>query len=216
MKKQAFTATLLSTLLITALAGILFVNLVNANPGLWLLGFPRDPVKTPPEIIFQSPMNNQTYDPNFLWLNFTIVKPESWFLVANANYISPNNYIYVNITSVSYTIDGITSERMPLHDVTDLLVEQSPSRSLDFSTNLSLPEGAHNLTVSIQCDSYYWGSDNTLPSNIQINFSSEVVYFTIANAEPFPATLVVASVASLVAVVSVGLLVYFKKKGRAP
>jgi len=209
--KKALALILVLALLFSLLVGTRVVKLGMANPGLWLLGFPRDPVQTSPELIFQSPINNQTYDFPSVWLNFTIVKPESWFFVANPDYISPNNYIYVNITSISYTIDGITSETIPISDVTDLLVEYSPSRSLNFSTNLTLPEGAHNLTVSLQCDSYYWGSHHYLPDSIQMNFSSEVVDFTITSGSS-PTTLIIAASGASVAIIGIGLLVYFKKR----
>jgi len=122
-----------------------------------------------------------------IWLNFTIVKPESWFFVANSTYIKPNNYVYVNITSVSYSIDSITSKNIPILDVTDLLVENTPSRTLNFSTTLSLPKGAHNLTINLQFTSYYWGIHYSIPSNITLNFSSQTVCFTVLDSVPeFP------------------------------
>jgi hypothetical protein len=212
MKRKASTLTLILTLLLSLLIGISLVKLGTANPMLWLLGFPSSPVQTPPEIVFQSPIN-QTYDSNSMWLNFTIVKPESWFFVANN--ISPNNYIYVNITSISYTVDGITNESIPVSDVTDLLVEYSPDRSLNFSTKLTLPEGPHNLTVNLQRDSYYVDRAFTslYPSNIQMNFTSEVMYFTVTTSTPTstPTMLVIVPMVS-VAVVGIVLLVYFKKR----
>jgi hypothetical protein len=186
MKWKSSASVLIIVSLVSVLVGQI-VSLVMANPGLWLLGFPSEPVKTPPEIVFQSPLNDQTYDSNPIWLNFTIVKPESWFFVANSTYIKPNNYIYVNITSVSYSIDSITSKNIPILDVTDLLVENTPSRTLNFSTTLSLPKGAHNLTINLQCTSYYWGDHYSIPSNITLNFSSETVCFTVLGSVPeFP------------------------------
>jgi N-acetylneuraminic acid mutarotase len=75
-------------------------------------------------------------------------------------------------------------------------------REIESNFTLSgLSLGSHNVTV--------YATD--IAGNIGY---SETVYFTIAEApEPFPTTLVIASVAS-VAVVSVGLLVYLKKRKR--
>jgi hypothetical protein len=42
---------------------------------------------------------------------------------------------------------------------------------------------------------------------------SQTVYFSVAKPEPFPTTLVIASVSTL-AIVGLGLLVYFEKRGR--
>jgi hypothetical protein len=60
-----------------------------------------------------------------------------------------------------------------------------------------LPNGLHNVTV--------YATDETGNTG-----ASETAYFTIAEPEPFPTTLVAVSIVS-VAVVTVGLLVYLKK-----
>jgi len=75
-------------------------------------------------------------------------------------------------------------------------------REIESNSTLSgLPLGSHNVTV--------YATD--IAGNIGY---SETVYFTIAEApEPFPTTLVIASVV-LVAVIGLGLLVYFRKRKR--
>ena len=84
--------------------------------------------------------------------------------------------------------------------------------SLDQQTNVTisgnitlggLPEGSHNLIVYA----------NDTAGNM---VSSQTIFFTVETErelqpEPFPTTLVIASVAT-VAVISIGLLVYFKKR----
>jgi len=69
------------------------------------------------------------------------------------------------------------------------------------TTLANLPYGEHNVTV--------YATDNVG------NIGSETITFTIAEPEPepFPTTIVIASIVS-VAVVSIGLLVYFKKSKR--
>ena len=64
-----------------------------------------------------------------------------------------------------------------------------------------LPNGSHNLTVYVTDQSGNTGF-------------SETIYFTVDVPEPFPTTLIVASVIT-VAVYSIGLLVYFKKRQKA-
>jgi len=71
------------------------------------------------------------------------------------------------------------------------------------TTLTGLSDGEHNVTV------YAWDNAGNIGA-------SEIIYFSIAKeqeSEPFPTTWVATAVAP-VAVVSVGLLVYFTKRGR--
>jgi hypothetical protein len=70
--------------------------------------------------------------------------------------------------------------------------------TLTGNTTLTLKAGSHSLVL--------YASD--MAGNM---IASETIHFTIT--EPFPTTLVVASVL-VVAVVAIGLLVYFKKRHR--
>jgi hypothetical protein len=68
-------------------------------------------------------------------------------------------------------------------------------------TGLSL--GSHNLTIYAEDDA----GNNAASQNIQFTVTDE--------SEPFPTTLVaIASGASIVAAVSVGILLYVRKRGR--
>jgi hypothetical protein len=70
------------------------------------------------------------------------------------------------------------------------------------TTLANLPYGEHNVTV--------YATDNVG------NIASETITFTIAEPEPepFPTTLVATGAVATIAVVGVGLLVYFKKRKR--
>ena len=68
------------------------------------------------------------------------------------------------------------------------------------NTLTGLPKGSHNLTVYV--------TDRS--GNIGV---SETIYFSVDMPEPFPTTLVVASVIT-VAVVGAGIMIYFKKRKR--
>ena len=92
--------------------------------------------------------------------------------------------IYEPASSMSYSLDG-----------------QDNVTVAGNATLSGLPNGFHNLTVYVTD-----GSGNT--------GVSEVVYFNVDAPEPFPTTLVAASSIASVAVVGVGLLVYFRKRRR--
>jgi hypothetical protein len=66
------------------------------------------------------------------------------------------------------------------------------------ATLSGLPNGSHNLTLYVTDKSGNIGA-------------SDIIYFSVEVPEPFPTTLVVASVIT-VAVVGIGMLVYFKKR----
>jgi len=229
-RKVTGASFIIMALLLPATALSMFVNTVAANP-VWPSGFPITPVKTPPTITFQSPAEDQTYDSNFVWLNFSIVKPESWFLFTDEvldEEGNPVTFTVVNITSVSYTIDGVTNTSIPVYDLARLSTA-SPTRSLDFSINLTLPEGVHDVKVGFEAESFYvdtvyFTAENATGaypagvrlfdislSSVMVNGSSDTICFSVADS--FPTALVVAPIAS-VAVVGVGLLVYFKKRKR--
>jgi hypothetical protein len=61
-----------------------------------------------------------------------------------------------------------------------------------------LPNGDHNVTIYVTDEAGNTGV-------------SETIYFTVDVPEPFPTTLVIASVIT-VAIVCIGLLLYFKKR----
>jgi hypothetical protein len=214
MKRTALALTLISALLISAVAGAMFANLATANPGP-LLFFPTDPVTTPPAIVVHSPVQNRTYNSTDVWLNFTITKPETWFAFNVGSYENGTSIslTFGNITSVYYIVDDGERQNITVHD-TAYFLDVSPTQTLNFSTKLTLTEGAHNVKVSLEADCYYvvsyYGSEPF--SSVEVHGDSEPVNFTVYQ-EPFPTTLVsVASVASVTVVCAGLLLLYLKKR----
>ncbi len=195
-KKTLLTIAFISALLFSAVAGAMSVNLATANPAP-LFPLPWDkPVTTPTTIVVHSPVQNQIYNSTEVWLNFSIiVKPES---------------VFENVTSVYYVVDGSERQYIAVHDIETLFYPSS--RTLNFSCSLTLKEGAHNVTVSLEADSYYVlyvvGQGFTLPS-VAMHVASETIYFNVE--VPFPTTIVIAPMAS-VAIIGSGLLLYFKKR----
>ena len=228
MKKSALlAAAFMLALLSLAVVGTLFVNFVAANPTPWM-DLPTEPVKTSPTIVMQSPTQNQTYNSTNMWLNFTVVKPETWFKLPgeyggidlNGN---PLYLLLVNITSVYYFVDCGKRQDFPVHD-NSFMAAAFPNRTLTFSTNLTLAEGIHNITVSFEADSYYLVTDMSY-SSIKIYGSPEIINFTIAKEpelfpttpssepqQPFSIALVATASAATAAIVGLGLIVYFRKR----
>lgn len=127
---------------------------------------------------------------------------------------SPLTETFVNLTSIYFTVDGGGRQNIPVHDI-DSLFDTAPTLSLNFSTMLPLAVGAHSVKVGLEAGSHYvvryvYNVSEAL-SSVRLYTESDAVNFTIA--EPFPTTLVIASVIT-VAVVSIGLLVYFKKRNK--
>jgi hypothetical protein len=234
MKRRALTLTLILALSALIVGTAQIVNLAVANPTPWM-DLPTEPIKTSPTIVMQSPTQNQTYNSTNVWLNFTVVKPETWFKLPSkyGGVDSNGNPLYlllVNITSVYYFVDCGKRQDFPVHD-NSFMAAAFPNRTLDFSTNLTLAQGVHNITVSFEADSYYLVTEMSY-SSIKVYGSPEIINFTISKEpepfpttpspepqqpEPFPTTLVIAVSIVSVPLVGAGLLVYrvkFKKPAK--
>jgi hypothetical protein len=81
-------------------------------------------------------------------------------------------------------------------------LDEQADVTVDGNTTLKgLSSGEHNITV--------YATDEA--GNVG---ASETIYFSAAVPEPFPTTLVIAASGASVAVIGIGLLVYFKKRKR--
>ena len=180
MKKTVIALTIIFGLIFSVVSGELLFNLAVANPAP-LFAFPFEPVTTLPTIVVHSPVQNQTSNLPYVWLNFSIVKPESWFAFNAGAHAdgSPLTETFVNITSVYYTVDG-KRQVTPMHDI-DSLFDTSPTLTLNFSNVLPLAAGAHTVKVSLEATSYYWlgGYDwSTSHGTVKLYADSENVNFT--------------------------------------
>jgi hypothetical protein len=187
MKRTALALTIIFALSFSAVAGGLSLNRATANPAP-LFAFFRDPVTTLPTIVVHSPVQNQIYNSTSVWLNFSIIKPESWFAFnvgAHADG-SPLTETFVNITSVYCLVDG-RLQSIQFHDI-DSLFDTPPTLTLNFSTALPLVAGEHTVKVSCEATSYYLrmlksiyqgGYDwaNSVES-VELHADSETVNFT--------------------------------------
>jgi hypothetical protein len=140
MKRKALALTLILALSVSTVA-LQFFSVTSAN-FIGALILPNEPNTTPLTIVVHSPVQNETCNSTEVWLNFTIIKPKGFF---------------GNVTSVWYTVDGGESQNIEVHDrfVNDSDSIFLPIKELNFSSNLKLTAGAHNVKVSLEAQSFY-------------------------------------------------------------
>jgi hypothetical protein len=119
------------------------------------------------------------------------VELPGWMSPPSLGMVSPENVTYTEDVALDFTVNKQTLWLGYSVDGADV-VEVAGNITLS-----GLPSGLHNITVHAED---LFGNSVT----------SETVYFTIA--EPFPLVPVAAASGVSVAVVGVGLLVYFKKR----
>jgi hypothetical protein len=210
--KRTASATVVSIFAFSALIFASSVSLATANPAP-LFPFPwGEPVTTPPTIVVYSPVQNQTYSTNEIWLNFTIIKPETWFPSGHLAEMGYVNAVFGNVTTAYYTVDGGQRQNITVHDTDTLFTANSP-HTLNVSTLLTMTEGAHSLKVSLEADSY---CALQIPDqgfglkSIVVHNDSETVNFTI-----FPTSTVVFGLFGAAATVAaVSMLIHLKKHKR--
>jgi hypothetical protein len=116
--------------------------------------------------------------------------------------VSPNVSV-LSLENITYNVSDVPLEftvNEPYSRVSYSLDGQNNVTIIGNTTLTGLPNGGHNVIV--------YGTDEA--GNVGV---SQTVYFEVDVPEPFPTTMVIASVIT-VAVVGVGLLVYFKKRKR--
>lgn len=91
---------LLRRFVLFVLLTVFVVNVAVANP-VWTSYFPIEPVNTQPQIVFQSPQQSQTISSEKFWLNFTIIKPESWYVFTDEVSDQNGNPVYFNLVNIT-------------------------------------------------------------------------------------------------------------------
>jgi hypothetical protein len=225
VNKKTIAATLILAFLFSVVAGVLVVKVSKANP--WIIFKPATPIPStiPPIITLFSPQNNTAYASNNVYLSFNVSKPQ------------PPMPLEAGISFVKYTLDdNITG----LYFCDHYSSGSPPGiPEFSYSHNLTIPDGKHTLVVYaagvvLPGDmTIFWVDSNvtvlfsvglpqsepspspspssSFPSNSSPSLSpSPQETKNQLEPQPFPTTLVVASVAS-VALVGVCLVVYFGK-----
>jgi hypothetical protein len=188
MKRTATALTLIMALLFSAMAGTQIIFLVKANP---LTVSPNNPI-----IIIESPTND-TYNVNSLTLNVTIKTMKTLF--------EGTDPAQSTTRVVTYSLDGESSSV-----VTETSYDYNTSLgwNVTFTGVALLPElknGPHNITVHAEYDYNPYGIHRE---------SESTAYFAIDTTPLFPTAFCIAASGASLAVVGIGLLVYFKKRKR--
>ncbi len=217
MRKTA--AALIMILLITGAAQTYFVGLGMANP--YIEGyFPLQPATAKPSIVVESPIHNRDYSSDDAWLNFTIVKPETWFVpdVASTENYEPLTLAIGRIARVYYVLDNGEPQNITVEDgglPSDFSIDVVPTRIFNFSVPLSLTGGLHSVKVGFEAETYYYTgwevSDRGLRS-VKVDGFSEEVNFRIA--EPLQTGMIAAVTIALAMSAAAGLLLYRRKYRR--
>lgn len=205
MKRTALALTIILALLFSAMAGTLMVNLAQANPVVVPIS----------DLSLESPQN-KNYVQNFVQVSF------SYSILDE-----PVNDHSSMQTSVSYVLDGFESVSVSNYKIVSNKLPNSISYLVNFQIR-DLPNGSHTLFVHVSAT-----ADKGFTT---FAASSEVVTFTInanpssinptpspdptinptpsPDVQPFPITIVATASVASVAVVGIGLIVYFKKRRR--
>ena len=216
MRKIAASVAFVSLILILESAGSF--DLVWANP--YIEGyFPLQPATAKPSIVVDSPIQNRDFSSGVAWLNFTIAKPETWFVpdVASTEDYEPLTLAIGRITRVYYVLDNGEPQNITVKDgglPSDFSIDVVPTRIFNFSVPLSLTGGAHSVKVGFEADTYYYtGWDVSDPGlrSVKVYGFSEGVNFRIA--EPLQ-TGMIAAVSIAVAIGAAAGLILFTRRRR--
>ncbi len=201
------------------------IEAAKANPVPW----PSAPIFDKPTITVQTPQNNTVfaYNATDVWLNFTIAKPDSWTIQHLVT------IPMVKEESVEAQLDGNAVYRG--------WSREKVAVKLDL--NQSAP-GLHTLNVTILMNSYYRGAaynGSHIVSDIYSSSgpvyqypwaTSQIVYFAVEQPTPsqtsptnsgsmlpvelYPAIpyIILAFVIGIVAVASISLVYYKRKRGK--
>jgi hypothetical protein len=151
LKKSPLATILIATLVASS---TLMLSLATANPAP-LFPFPwYNPDTAPPTLELHSPVQDANYDEPTVFLNVSVVKPETWFpnsSIWDASYL---NAVFGNVTAVYYRVDGGERQDFAVHDV-DSLFEACSTYSLNYTANLTVTPGRHSIMVGVEANSYY-------------------------------------------------------------
>ena len=136
MSDKAFIAAItVSLLLISSLAGMLAVEVAEANPFFMFHQVDQVPGTIPPNITIYSPKNNTAYSSNNITVSFNVDRPQL------------NGCRGTAIIDVKYTLDGATTQAFSIWRGNSASNSNAiPEYNTTFALP-SLPAGTHSLTV---------------------------------------------------------------------
>jgi len=206
--RKASALTLISIALISAVPFSIIV-LGNANPEtvdgegwMWIKEgeVPTPEGIEPPQILVSSPIN-ETYASNEISLIFNASSPRKYMSVSiNYKPSWQSNYSHINSTTIDYV--NITLTNIPEGSNH---VEVKAEWTYVYESHLDTAQRwiTHYTSYTMNCSETVYFNVDTNSNNSQQS--------TLNNLEPFPTTLIAVSVIT-VAILGIGLIVYFKKR----
>jgi hypothetical protein len=210
MKRKASALTLIAIALILTVA-FSIIDLGKANPEtvdgegwMWIKEeeVPAPEGIEPPQILVSSPIN-ETYASNEISLIFNASSPRKYMRVLIDYKPSwQSNYSHINSTTIDYV--NITLTNIP--DGSNH-VEVKAEWQYVYESRLDTTQRwiTHYTSYTMNCS-------ETIYFNVDTNSNSSQQP-TLNSPQPFPTTLIVASVITA-AIYGIGLLFYFKKRQR--
>jgi hypothetical protein len=189
MKK---TALALFALLLVAV--FQFSNFANANPA----PYPTTPNQELPTLSVESPYNEEVFTSDSIRLNFTVTTPDSW------NVYWMTSLPIIGEFNVEVYLDGIEKYHEYMVGSQDTLI-YNYSIVLD-----GLTEGKHTAKILITVRTFFQ-PEHANDARIYLRDFYQTRDFAV---QLFPTTLVATASGISVAVVCLGVLVYFKKRKR--
>jgi hypothetical protein len=204
MKRKVLALTPILALLFSAVAGTLAVKVGSANPFLGYYFDVSPPSDMQPQTItILSPENISVYASNNLTFSF------------NASLNSTNTWYHIHIDSIYYRAswqeDNVSVYNWSNHDLWN--TSDNDPYLTEFSHELNLieiPEGKQNITITAYATGTYVKS--LVYYEFNTNISSSVIFTVDTTPPSFPIALVITASSASVALVSVGLLVYLKRR----
>ena len=192
-----------------------FPLFASANP-MYEIPYPSEPNNELPTLKLESPQNGTAYTEGTAELVFAVTKPFSWHIYWYTGASEPIPVIGSYIVWV-YLDGNITYHFLDPH--------LQRVRTANYSLTLDwLKSGTHSLRIDMKATTYYKNPYPDLYDYLTHSMNvSETIQFTIQDAstpspephqEPFPTTLVATVSGFSAATISLGLLVYFKKRKR--
>ena len=205
MRKASLALAFILALLFSAVTETGIFDLATANPYRWM-GYTTPPEDMQPHTItILSPQKRTLYTQDNLTLSFKVS--------LNSTY----TWYYIRLSSVHYKASW-QNESVSVynwsHNVGMNPYDDDPVLTeFLYEGNLTgIPEGLQNITVTgYTHGSYVKGLEGY---SFKTNITSFVIFMVSNTSEPFPVVSVATASITSVAVVSAGLLVYFKKRKR--
>ena len=169
-KKTPFTATFISMLLLSAVAGIQLVGLAAADPLI------EERYESPPIVSIHSPANGAYV--NSVLLNITVTKPGDWLSTPISFSYEPGSGLSQKLVSVSFHIDG----KYMYGAVAPYSNLSSPFNYSLYLTNLT--DGSHTLVVRADSTGVVRNWVSSTVYNVPIDSSIATAHFTLDSTPP--------------------------------